>query len=247
MALSYDVAGSGTHVVLLHSTACDRRMWDPQWAALTERHRVLRPDFRGYGQTPRGTGPYTDAEDVLALMDSLAIDSAALVGASFGGRIAQVLAADHPERVSRLALLCAGTPGGQPGPDMDDYLQAEARLTAAEDVPGIAELFARTWLGPAADDSAREAVRAMRLNSARMATEPGTWGTSALVDLREITAPTLVVSGRHDLPTYQRIAREVADRVPGARLLELDWAGHLPSLERPAETTALLLEFLAVP
>lgn len=86
MTLSHDVAGHGPVVVLLHSSVCDRRMWDDQWKALTDAgHRVVRCDFRGFGDTPaEAVHPYRDADDVLALLDTLGVGRAALVGASFG-------------------------------------------------------------------------------------------------------------------------------------------------------------------
>ena len=66
--LSYDVAGTGPALVLLHSTVCDRRMWDTQWPVLVDAgYRVVRCDFRGYGETPVPQGPHDDAADVLDL------------------------------------------------------------------------------------------------------------------------------------------------------------------------------------
>lgn len=64
------------------------------------------------------------------------------------------------------------------------------------------------------------------------------------VDLAAVAAPTLVVGGAHDHPDFRGIAAELPGLVPGAEHVELPWAGHLPSLERPAETTRLMLEFL---
>jgi len=63
-------------------------------------------------------------------------------------------------------------------------------------------------------------------------------------DVSAITAPTLLVSGRHDVRDFREIAAELAERIPGARHVELEWAGHLPSLERPDRVNPLLLEFL---
>ena len=64
-------------------------------------------------------------------------------------------------------------------------------------------------------------------------------------DLTRITASTLLVTGAHDLPDFREIAVHLAGVLPRARHVELDWAGHLPSLERPEAVNALLLEFLA--
>ena len=68
---------------------------------------------------------------------------------------------------------------------------------------------------------------------------------SGEVDLSAISARCLALSGGHDLPDFRQVAARIPDLIPGARHLELPWAGHLPSLERPSEVTPLLLGFLA--
>src|SRR4051794_33940355 len=107
MVLAHDVAGHGPAVVLLHSTGCDRRMWDPQLPALVNAgYRVVRCDLRGFGQTPMPTRPYSNALDVADLLDLLGIERTALAGSSGGGRVALEVAARRPRRVTALALLC---------------------------------------------------------------------------------------------------------------------------------------------
>ncbi|MER7759902.1 alpha/beta hydrolase [Streptomyces sp. NPDC097619] len=253
MILSHDVTGpaDGAPLVLLHSSVCDRRMWDPQWGPLAEAgYRVVRADFRTCGQSPAATAPYSDADDVLALLDSLGIARAALVGASYGGRVALGLAAAHPERVSALALLCAGRPGHEPGPEVRAFGAAEDAFLEAGDLDGAAELNARTWLGPEADPETHRLVAAMQRGNFegwRAAEESGNDGherPEPAIDLGAVTAPVLAVGGAHDLPDFREIAAGLPALLPAARHVELPWAGHLPSLERPAETTALLLDFL---
>src|SRR5215207_6322075 len=101
VVLTHDVAGSGPAVVLLHSSVCDRRMWDPQWRTLLDAgYQVVRCDFRGHGQSPAPTEPFNAADDVRELLDELGIERAAVVGASFGGRVAQEIAARWPARVT---------------------------------------------------------------------------------------------------------------------------------------------------
>ncbi|MGW0395136.1 alpha/beta fold hydrolase [Streptomyces sp. NPDC003042] len=239
--------GDGPAVALLHSSVCDRRLWDPQWGPLAEAgFRVVRPDFRPCGDSPAAQGPYSDDGDVLALLDDLGIERAALIGSSYGGRVALRIAARHPARVTRLALLCAGRPGFRPGPQTREFGAAEDALMEAGDLAGAAELNARTWLGPYADEAAHAAVREMQLGNVQGCPadtedhelpEPET-------DLTAVTAPTLALGGAHDLPDFRRIAAELPTLIPAATHRELPWAGHLPSLERPAEITKLLREFL---
>ena len=109
--LSYDVAGNGPALMLLHSTVCDRRMWDPQWPVLVDAgYRVMRCDFRGYGATPVPQGPHNDADDVLDLLRrawGAGADGGGL-GALTAAKVALEIAARWPQRITALALVCAG-------------------------------------------------------------------------------------------------------------------------------------------
>ncbi|MFD9306092.1 alpha/beta fold hydrolase [Streptomyces sp. NPDC060048] len=250
MILSHDVDGpaGAPAVVLLHSSVCDRRMWEPQWRPLADAgFRVVRADFRTCGDSPAAEAPYSDYGDVRELMDHLSIRRAAFVGASYGGRVALTLAALHPDRVSALALLCPARPAQRRGPELLAFNAAEGALLDAGDLEGAAELNARQWLGPEAAPEAHRLVRDMQLGNFR--SEPAATGDHELpeppVDLAAITAPVLAVGGAHDIPDFRDFAAALPSLVPGAVHVELDWAGHLPSLERPEETNGLLLEFLA--
>ncbi|MFE4393946.1 MULTISPECIES: alpha/beta fold hydrolase [Streptomycetaceae] len=245
MIISHDVAGSGPAVVLLHSSVCDRRMWDAQWQPLVDAgHRVVRCDFRGFGDTPLADAPYSDAGDVLALLDHLGIGTAALVGASYGGRIALTAAALRPEAVTRLALLGAGMPGHQPSDTLRAFGGREDELIEAGRIDEAVELNVESWLGPEADERTRAHVRRMQRHAFDVQMTATVGSDREDVDLGRITAPTLAVSGAHDFPDFRDIAAALPALLPDARHQELPWAGHLPSLERPAETTALLLAFL---
>ena len=247
MALSYDVAGSGATVVLLHSTVCDRRMWDPQMPALVDAgYRVLRCDFRGFGRTPVPDRPYSDAEDVVDLFDLLGIEHAALIGASGGGRVALEVAARWPQRVTSLALLCTALTGHQPGAELRAVGEREEELLEAGDVAAATELQVDTWLGPDADDAAREKVRQMqgRAFEVQLAATEEFQSRRAEVDPSAITVPGLFVSGGHDFADFRHIAAHLSDRIADARHLELPWAGHLPNLERPDAVNRILLDFL---
>lgn len=252
MNLTYDSAGTGPTVLLLHSTVCDRRMWDPQWPALVAAGlRVVRCDFRGYGETPAASGPFSDADDIGALLDELGADRAALVGSSYGGRVALEVAARTPERVTALALLCAGLPDQGEGPELTEYDERETELVEKGDLAGAAELNARTWLGPEADPQTHAFVREMQLHAFEVQLagerEHGEHYGDRDFDpaaLSAVTAPALVLSGAHDLPEFRATATRLAALLPRAAGRELPWAGHLPGLERPAEISGLLLDFL---
>ncbi|MFE9220158.1 alpha/beta fold hydrolase [Streptomyces lavendulae] len=267
MTLSHDAAGSGPALVLLHSGVCDRRMWDPQWEALQAAgYRVVRADLRGFGETPAETGDYDPVADVWELLDSLGIERAALVGASYGGKLALAAAARHPERVTALALLASGLPGRAPSAELRAWGAREDALLEADDLEGAVALNVETWLGPDATPGTRAAVADMQRHAFRIqlaaeaaaeTAEPSVPAaneaeaaaeqippTAPTFDLSGIAAPALAISGAHDFADFREIAVALADLLPNARHLDLDWAGHLPSLERPEEVTALLLDFL---
>jgi pimeloyl-ACP methyl ester carboxylesterase len=225
MTLSHEVTGSGPTVVLLHSTACDRRMWDPQMPVLVNTgYRVVRCDMRGFGQTPMPDQPHNNAQDVMDLLDLLSVEHAALVGASGGGRVALEIAARWPQRVTSLALLCTALAGHEPSAELRAFGEREDALIEAGDIAGATELNVDTWLGHHADEDF-EPIRAE-------------------VDLSAITAPSLLISGSHDLADFRQIAVRLSDQIANARHLELAWAGHLPSLERPDALNPVLIDFL---
>jgi pimeloyl-ACP methyl ester carboxylesterase len=107
----YDEAGRGPAVVLVHAGLADRRMWEHQFQALSTRHRVIRYDWRGYGESSDAAGEVTRYEDLLALMDALEVDEAALIGCSYGGAHALDAALAAPRRVTALGLICSAVSG----------------------------------------------------------------------------------------------------------------------------------------
>ncbi|WP_062214253.1 alpha/beta fold hydrolase [Streptomyces sp. NBRC 109706] len=244
--LAHDVAGDGPALLLLHSTVCDRRMWDPQWRILIDAgFRVVRCDFRGHGDSPAADRPYRDAEDVRDLLDALEIPQAALVGSSFGGGVALEVAARWPGRVTALVLLNAAPPLDPPTPGLAAFRANQAELIAASELARAVELNVATWLGPEADGNTRAMVRLMQRHAFDVRWAAEEFATpKADYRLGQVKARTLAVSGGHDLPDFRRTAAALPGLLPNARHHELPWAGHLPSLERPAEVAALLVEFL---
>lgn len=246
MTLTHDIAGDGPTVVLLHAGVCDRRMWDPQWPALLDAgYRVVRCDFRGFGETPAATGPARDDDDVHDLLDALGLPAVTLVGSSYGGSIALNVAARWPGRVSDLVLLCSGRLGRSPGPEQRAFGVREDELLEAGDVDGAAELNVATWLGPDAGEATRRAVFEMQRHAFEVQLAADEYpAPEVTVDLGRITARSFVVSGAKDLSDFREIAVELAGTLPDATHVELPWAAHLPNLERPADTTDLLLRAL---
>jgi pimeloyl-ACP methyl ester carboxylesterase len=225
-------------------------MWEAQAAALATSHRVIRPDLRGFGETPLPSERFSFAEDVIELLDHLDVDRGTFVGSSLGGRVALEVAATHPDRVASLVLLCPAFRGVEATPRAEVFTAEEERLLSRGDVDAAVDLNVVTWLGPDARPDVRALVHAMQRHAfeVQLAAESHSPGPEVIpvdVDPGQISVPTLVVSGGLDMDHLQNVARHLADTIAGARMTRLDWAAHLPSLERPEVVNDLITEFLA--
>jgi 3-oxoadipate enol-lactonase len=247
-ALHHLVEGSGPVVVLLHAGVADLRMWDAQVDALVPGSTVVRCDLPGYGGTPVGPGADgCDAEDVLALLDELGVEGFALVGASSGGYVALQVASAVPDRVERLVLLDTAADLVDPDESLRDVWRQEEALVELGDLDGATDLMVEVWLGPDADERHRALLWDMQRRAFDLQVAAGDDVTNRdlPVDLARIIVPVTVVVGDLDLSFFRTTARVLVDGLPHADLVELPWAGHLPSLERPDETARLVATALA--
>jgi 3-oxoadipate enol-lactonase len=244
--LNHEVQGSGPVVLLLHAGVADLGMWDPQVPALSQAHTVLRCDLRGFGASAIEAGmSYSDAEDVIDLLEHLGVATFSLIGASYGGNVALQVASALPERVEGLVLLAPAADLVEPDEPLRALWAEEERLIEQGDLDAATELNVRSWLGPEADDAARDLVRQMQGRALVQQVAAGDVDDRELpVDLGRITMRATIVAGGLDFGFFRSTARVLAQRLERADLVELPWAGHLPSLERPAETTRLIVEAL---
>jgi 3-oxoadipate enol-lactonase len=254
--LSYELAGEGPAVALVHEGVCDLRMWDGLVEALAPEFTVLRYDMRGYGESTLPPGPFSQASDLLALLDHAGIDRAALVGVSYGGRVALDTAAVAPERVTRLVLASTGLRDHEWSQTVRDFGDEEEQLLDAGDIDGATELNVRLWVdGPGrGPDPVREPVRDLVRQMQRRAFEiqiaayeaqppPGPEDPVDL-SLADVTQPALLVVGDADVPDFAEIADLLERELPNARKVVLADTAHTIPLERPNEFRELTLEFL---
>ncbi|MEV5963237.1 alpha/beta hydrolase [Kribbella sp. NPDC051952] len=243
MTITHAVVGDGPAVLLVHAGVADARMWARQVDELKADHRVITVDLRGYGETPLEVGAkYSDAGDLLAVLDELGVDSVASVGASYGGYVVQQAASREPGRFNRLVLICAPTDHVVPTDDLRAVWAEENRLVEAGDVDGAADLTVQKWIGPDADDEARELLRAMQKRAYELQIPAGdVENEEYAVEPEKIAAPVRLITGAHDFQFFADCATYLYERLPNAERIELPWAGHLPTLERPAEALRLIL------
>lgn len=234
-------------VLLLHAGIADRRMWEPQVEALEAAgHRALAADLPGFGDASLEPGTIAYVDHAASLLDA----PAAVVGCSFGGRIALELAVARPELVERLVLIGPGLGSWEWSESAQAGFAEEEEAIERGDLAAAAAQQARMWLAADAAPEVRELTEAMTLRSyeQQLPVEgqvKAVWpDVAAETRLGDIDAPTLVVVGTEDLDDIKAITEKLAAEIPGARLVTIDGAGHLPSLERPAELNELLLDFL---
>src|SRR5439155_1074430 len=156
--LFYEVSGTGEAVVLIHAFSVDRRMWDPQVAALENRFRVIRYDLRGHGKSASPSAPYANHDDLRSVLDALGVNRATLIGLSAGAEVATDFALAYPDRVARLIVASPGLSGYVPPPLT--WTQPVFQAAGAGDAEGAAKLWADTPIMALKNDlSAASTVR----------------------------------------------------------------------------------------
>lgn len=227
-------------LILGPSLGTSLALWDDVAPELATTHRVIRYDLPGHGRSAaslveEGASLADLAALVLRLADRLGIARFSYAGVSLGGAIGLHLAAHHPERVDRLAVLCSSAHFGGATP-----WRERAALVRAEGMARVAAASPGRWFTPGFTHA--------RLEEDVRRADPAGYAACcdalAGCDLRpvlgDITAPTLVVAGREDPATPAAHARELADAVPGAALTELSGAAHLAPAQRPEAVLAAL-------
>jgi len=258
--ISYlDVVGPGPSqlqtLLLLHAFPLAAEMWQPQLESVPAGWRFIAPDLRGFGSSspgdpaaPPSVGDYE--EDVVALLDHLALDSVVLGGLSMGGYGAFAVLRRAPHRVRGLVLADtrAEADGEVARASRDGMLETLA-------IGGAAAVFERMRPGllgvttrasrPAVVERVRQLALAqtdvgIRRGIQRLKTRPD---STAL--LSRLTCPAIVIVGEEDEITGVDDARRMHRQIAGADLAIISRAGHLSNLEHPEEFTAALARFLA--
>ena len=243
MTISHAVVGDGPAVLLVHAGVADARMWAREVEQLKQDHRVITVDLRGYGETPLEVGAkYSDAGDVLAVLDELGVDSVQAVGSSYGGYVVQQVASREPERFSRLVLIGAPTDNVEPTEDLRAVWAEENKLLEAGNVDAATDLMVRSWIGPEGADDARELLHTMqkRAYELQIAAGDDVENEEYAVEPEKISAPVRLITGAHDFQFFANCATYLQERLPKVERIDLPWAGHLPTLERPGEALRMI-------
>jgi pimeloyl-ACP methyl ester carboxylesterase len=250
--LWWDAEGDGDPLLLIMGLGYPSAMWYRQLPELAARWRTIRFDNRGTGETGVPPGPYTIetmAEDAVAVLDAAGATTAHVLGASMGGIIAQQLVLEHPVRVRSLILACTGPGGAEMAPPEPEALQmAAARSTMSpEEAAEAAIEFVYAPTTPRASIDEDFAVRLRQPTSPEGYTNQLTAVVTyagSYARLGEITAPTLVISGRQDRLVNPANAALLAEAIPGARLVMIEDASHILFTDQTVAVTDAIAAFL---
>jgi pimeloyl-ACP methyl ester carboxylesterase len=264
--LYYEEHGSGDPLLLVMGLAADSQAWMFQVPDLAARYRTIVFDNRGVGRSSKPPGPYTTAamaDDAVGLLDVLGVRRAHVLGVSMGGMIAQQIALRHPDRVRSLVLACTYAE-----PDAEI---AEIRAALASQLGGSVDAAGGLQIDAAALDPMmffqqllprvfnpdylqRELPTLIQIFSGALQ-----WGfqmdailgqVQATIDhnctarLREIGAPTMVITGDSDMLIPPRSSDALAKGIPGAKLVRVTGGSHAFNFETPDVFNAHVLEFL---
>jgi len=241
VALHYEVHGEGPVLLLTHGYSATAEMWRGQVAALSAGHKLVLWDMRGHGQSGSPDDPalYSEAAtvaDMAAILEAVGAKTAIVGGLSLGGYMSLAFHARHPGRVRALLIIDTG--------------------------PGFKKDEARTAWNSRAEETARrfeaEGLAALSSGSAerRLGTHRGAKGLAGaargmlaqrddtvIQSLPGIRVPSLVVVGSEDKP-FLAASDYMAAKIPGARKVVIEGAGHAANIDRPEAFNAALLAFL---
>jgi 3-oxoadipate enol-lactonase len=247
--LHHRIDGRGRHVLLLHPVGLDHTFFEPVAADLARDHRVLRVDLRGYGRST-GLPPATSMDDYVAdvrrVLVELEFAPTAVVGLSFGGMVAQVLAVTHPQDVDALvacACPCTFAPEGR------EIMRQRAGEAERGGMAAVLEATLARWFTEGFRASGGAEAARQRLLSDDVTSWAANWRAIADLDiaprLHEIRVPTLCIAGEADVAAPPAVVAAIAERIRGARHAVMPGAPHMLFIEQPGAFAALVREFLA--
>lgn len=225
-------------LLLSHGFSASGRMWDANVGALSGNRQVLTWDMRGHARSdspadPAQYGVEQSVEDMLMLLGALDAQRAVLCGMSLGGYLSLALHARHPERVAALILVDTG-PGFRRDEPREQWNAVAERTATGLEHDGLAALSARPEVGR------HEGVTGLAHSARRVMAQRD---AHVIDSLQRIAVPTLVVVGALDA-NFLAAADYMAAKIPGARKVVLEGAGHAANIDAAGPFNAAVGEFL---
>jgi pimeloyl-ACP methyl ester carboxylesterase len=248
--LYYEVAGAGETIIMVHDGLLHRETWNLQFDDLAKDHRVIRYDRRGYGKSPAPEEPFSAVEDLDEVFEALGVKQAMLIGMSAGARLAVDYTLAYPRKVSALILVGPVVSG------MDftnHFYDRGGRIT--QEITSDRAVWRNYYVQDdpytitLGHDTARELAQKMldanphnfaAVNN-QLARQPD---QPALGRLSEITVPTLILVGEHDIADVHAHTGALETGIPGAQRVIIRDAAHLIPLDQPEPFLAAVRDFM---
>jgi 3-oxoadipate enol-lactonase len=234
-------------LMLSNSLGTTLDMWAGQVEPFTRHFRLVRYDRRGHGQSGAPKGPYTMerlGRDVLAVLDGLAIKKINWCGLSMGGMVGMWLGTNAPERVDKLVLSNTTARFASKDPWND-----RIKIVREKGMDALVDLTMERWFTKEFRERADDKAKPVR-DTLRKTSPQGYIGCcEAIRDMDQgdtiaaITAPTLIIAGRHDPATNVEAAEFIRDRIKGSKVAVLE-AAHISNIEQPEAYTSAVLGHL---
>ena len=247
LRVAFDRAGEGPPLLLMHGAEASRQMFAALVPHLAQHFTVIAYDQRDCGDTigPEQAATLSDlANDAQQLIKALGFKRVHVFGSSFGGRVAQALAVQHPRTVDHLVL---GSTWPLPRPYEELCPDARQLVALRQGLPGTSEELA-TWFFPPAFLVQRPELRRffsqVKAASPRTARRMATTQTAYERGVADIVAPTLVLAGELDRVVPPSVTLAMAGRIRGADAVLLPAIGHVTAMQAPEVLAHHILRFL---
>ena len=253
--LYYEIEGDGEPVVLIPGFAAGRWIWFKQTGDLARSFRVISFDPRGVSASDKPEGPQTIsllADDVAHLLQTVGVQSAHIVGASFGGFVAQEFVLKYPSMTRKLVLCCTSFGGPNHVAPAPETLLA---LASTKGLNGKERMRANLLLAFSPEyvrTQTAEVDEVVQLRAANEVPEHiylSQWQAAMNFDaesrVEQIDRPTLVLSGDADVIVPVQNSRNLAAKIPGAELRIVAGGSHTFFIEQPSEFNSAVREFLS--
>ena len=250
---SYVTTGQGQPVVLIHGVGLNKEMWGGQIVGLAPQYRVIAYDMLGHGASPRpepGTGMIGYADQLLELLQHLQLPQATVIGFSMGGLVARAFALHYPQHVLGLVVLNSvfNRSAEQRAGVVERTSQAAEHGPDANAEAALSRWFSREYQGanPAQIAAIRKTLAGNDPQGYLTTYELfATQDMYRAADLASIQVPTLIATGELDPGSTPEMARQLAEKIPGAQVAVLAEQRHMMSVESPRLVNLMLLDFLA--
>ena len=241
---------------MIHAGFLDSRMWDDQFQLFAKSARVIRYDVRGFGRSSKPSAEYSDAEDLLALLKHLNIESTSILGISNGGRIAFDFVSVHPSMVNRLILVSPGIRGYKSsGPEedrewkeLDKKMDLQDLAISENRIDDAVNIDLKVWASAQGTPSKNRILKIATTNSHIHKNPPNKLQKSpeppAFTKLDQIRIPTILIVGDQDVKGMQTMTKRLHELIPGSELRVIRGADHIANMSRPEEFNAIVSSFL---